>query len=150
MPGVTVIADVAPVAIVVEIINPGNVIVDVVVTGVEMRGVVVIRIVEIRIVITITAVVVLWISRSIIVIDDVTGLVRFDFGNHRGLVVTLAGHRQILAPLNLAGTAMSHHLGFAVEDRRHRIPILINCNLIKPRLLEIYCATRCRNFKQIA
>jgi hypothetical protein len=102
MPHVAVITHVPPIAIIIQIINARNVVVDVIVTGVEMRRIVVIGIVEVCVVIAIASVVVLRIASPIVVVDDVAGLVRLYFRDGGWLAAPVAGHRQVLTLLNFS------------------------------------------------
>src|SRR5215831_3497822 len=148
MPGVSIVAGIAPVTVIIEVVDARDVIVHIVVARLKTRGIVIVRIVKIRIVILVTAVIIFRIASAVVVIDLVSGLAGLDPRDRR-LRPTLTGHRQIFALLNAAGATLADNLRLSVEHRGHGISVFVYCNLIKPGLLEINGSARRRNFKQI-
>src|SRR3989440_3295237 len=148
MPDVSVIAHILPIAVIVEIVDTGNVFTYVVVTRIPARRIVVVRIVEIRVVIAITTIIGFRITRAIVIVDQIPGLIRFDARHYRG-PVALTWNLQVLALLHAARTPLTHDLGLAAESGGDRIAVVIDCYLIEAGLFQIDGAARRRDFKQI-
>src|SRR2546421_2503548 len=147
MPAVAVVAHVLPIAIVIEIVDPRNVIADVVVTVIESLRLVRVRIFEVSVVIAIAAIVTLRISSPIVVVDVSARLVWF-YPRHHCRRVSLTRHRKRFAFLNVSRPVLSDDLSCAAECGRGRVAVLIDRDLIETRLLKIDGATRRRYFEQ--
>ncbi len=78
MPAVTIVTYILPVTIVVQVIDPRNIITDIVVAVIPARRFIVVRIIEIGVIAAITAVIATRITRAIVVVDYRARLARID------------------------------------------------------------------------
>src|SRR5258706_11579997 len=141
MPAVTIVTYVLPVAIVVEVIDARNVIAHIVVAVVLARGIIVVRIVEIRVITAITTVIAARITRPIVVVDHRARLTCINAREH-GRRTTLTRNGEVLAFVYPSGTALSYHLGATTVCGRHSVAILVDRDVINPGLLQIHRSTR--------
>ena len=143
MPGVPIVADVLPVTIVVEVFDPGNIFIYVLIADISPIRIVVIRIFEIGVVVAIAPIVSARITIVIVTVEHRTCLPGIDARNH-ATVIALTSKRQSLALFNKTVSPRADYLRASAVCGRHSIAIVINRNLIDARLLRIESPARRR------
>ncbi len=124
MPGVTVVAHVLPVTIVVEVVDTWNVFGNVVIARVITIWIVIVGVVEIGVIVTIAPVVLARIAIAKMVVEQSAGLARIDARHYRA-GVTLTRNRQHFAFVDATAPALANHLGFAAQRGGDCIAVLI-------------------------
>src|SRR5262249_23757357 len=112
-------------------------------------AVVVVRIRQIRLVVSIASVIKAWIAIAIIVINQLTCRAGIDRREH-SLVPSLAWHCEVLTLLDQTCSTLSYDLSLSGESACHSSPVVVDSDLVKTRLLQINRTAGSGYFKQAA
>ena len=109
MPTVTVTAHILPIAIVVEVFDARNDVRHILVADITIVWIVVIRIVQVGVVVTITPVVERRILIAVVVVQEISGVIRIEARQH-DIRSSLPDERQHFASTDLPASGEADHL----------------------------------------